>query len=211
VRLGEGRNRPRDRKDAGLQFVLQMHVDSPDASFLLKVRIIARAPLKITILSRVPIRPHLVVKKLKTQNYATSSLSTTAMPTSRDSCATMTRDRTSWRLFAALAPLGLYGCVSDETASRLLVEPDRYILYSCPELATAEQTKAARQRELEGLMAKAGPSPGGQLARKRAFRPEYAQLQGEMDPLRKAAADKNCKSAPGTGGVGGRSSNQIVR
>jgi hypothetical protein len=171
----------------------------------------ARAPLKITILSRVPICPHLVVKKLKTQNCAAPSLSTTAMPNSRDSCATMTRDRTSWRLFAALAPLGLYGCVSDETASRLLVEPDRYILYSCPELATAEQTKAARQRELEGLMAKAGPSPGGQLASNMAYRPEYAQLQGEMDQLRKAAADKNCKSAPGTGGVGGRSSNQIVR
>jgi len=35
---------------------------------------------------------------------------------------------------------------------------------------------------------------------------QYAQLHGEMDQLRKAAADKDCKFTPG-----GRTSDQVVR
>jgi len=61
-------------------------------------------------------------------------------------------------------------------------------------------------RELEALMAKAGEGTGGQLESTMAYRPEYAQLCGEMDQLRKAAADKNCKFTPG-----GRTSDQAVR
>ena len=44
-----------------------------------------------------------------------------------------------------------------------------------------------RQRELEALMVKAGPSTGGQIASSMAYRPEYNQLRGEMVQLRKAA------------------------
>lgn len=123
----------------------------------------------------------------------------------------MTHQGTLRILTAALAAFTLSGCVSEETASRMFVEPDRYQLYSCPELATAAQAKVIRQRELEALMAKAGPSAGGQLASSMAYQPEYAQLRGEMDQLRKTATDKNCKATPGTGGVGVRSSDQVIR
>lgn len=123
----------------------------------------------------------------------------------------MTRLGTLRILTAALAALTLFGCVSEETASRMFVEPDRYQLYSCPELATAAQAKVIRQRELEALMAKAGPSAGGQLASSMAYQPEYAQLRGEMDQLRKTATEKNCKATPGAGGVGVRSSDQVIR
>ena len=60
-------------------------------------------------------------------------------------------------------------------------------------------------------MAKAGVDSGGRLASNMAYRPEYVQVLGEMDQIRKTAADKNCRFTPGTGGVGGRSSDQVVR
>jgi hypothetical protein len=56
------------------------------------------------------------------------------------------------------------------------------------------------------LMAKAETGPGGQLASAMAYRPEYLQLRGEMDQLRKTAGEKNCKFEPG-----GRTSDLIVR
>jgi hypothetical protein len=105
---------------------------------------------------------------------------------------------------AALTGLTLSGCAS-ETASRFLVEPDRFVLYNCVELATQAQTNVTRQRELEVLMAKAG-SGGGQVASAMAYQPEYLQLRGEMTQLQKAAVDKHCKplpSAPATGGNSG--------
>jgi hypothetical protein len=129
---------------------------------------------------------------------------TTAMPNSRGSGISMVRFGTFGILVAILA--ALTGCVSEQAASRFLVDPDRYVLYSCPEIARATQANASRQHELEGLMAKAGEGTGGQLASTMAYRPEYAQLRGEMDQLRKAAADKNCKFTPG-----GRTSDQAVR
>ena len=39
-----------------------------------------------------------------------------------------------------------------------------------------------------------------------AYRPEYLQLRGEMDQLRKTAGEKNCKFVPG-----GRTSDLVVR
>lgn len=109
-------------------------------------------------------------------------------------------------LIAALAALMLSGCASDESASRFLVAPDKYVLYSCPEIATESQANLTRQRELEMLMAKAGPDSGGQIASAMAYRPEYLQLRGQMEQMRKAAADKNCRFVPG-----GRTSDQVVR
>jgi len=125
------------------------------------------------------------------------------MPNSCDSCMAMTRPNTVL-LIVAFAALALAGCASEETASRFLVPPDKYILYSCPELATAAQTNLTRMHELEGLTAKAGPN--GQLASTLAYRPEYLQLRGELDQMRKAAADRNCKFVPGA-----RTSDQAVR
>jgi len=92
-----------------------------------------------------------------------------------------------------------------------LVAPDKFTLYNCAQLAEAAQANAARQRELELLIAKAGPDAGGPLVSAVAYRPEYAQKRGEMNELRKTAAEKNCKSLPGTEIPGGRTSDTIVR
>jgi len=49
----------------------------------------------------------------------------------------------------------LAGCaVSDDSAGRFLVAPDRHVLYNCTQLAKAAQATRSRQRKLEMLMAK---------------------------------------------------------
>src|SRR5215472_7516584 len=120
---------------------------------------------------------------------------------------------------AAIAGLALSGCAS-ETASRIFVEPDRYVLYSCKELAAQALGNLNRQQQLEQLMAKAG-SGSGQIASAMAYQPEYAQLRGEMTQLRNAAADRKCPplssgptapAAPAPAPApGGRASNPVVR
>lgn len=105
----------------------------------------------------------------------------------------------------------LAGCASPESAGSFLVAPGKYTLYNCPQLAEAAQENSKRQRELEMLMAKAGPDSGGALISSIAYRPEYAQLRGEMNELRKTAADKDCKFVPVAETSGVRTSDSIVR
>jgi hypothetical protein len=134
------------------------------------------------------------------------------MPKSPASRMAMKMNLTCRIGIVAIAGLALSGCAS-ETASRVFVEPGRYVLYSCKELANHAQGVIARQQELERLMAKAGPG-GGQIASAMAYQPEYAQLRGEMTQLHNAAADRKCPplpSGPPTPTAGGRASDQAVR
>lgn len=88
--------------------------------------------------------------------------------------------------------------MSDDKMARWLVAPDKFMLYNCPEMVEKAQALMLRERELEGLMAKAGQGADGRLVSSVAYRPEYVSLQGEMNELRKTAAEKNCQlpSAP---------------
>jgi hypothetical protein len=137
---------------------------------------------------------------------------TTAMPNSQHNDMAMNRTLRIWMTVSAaqLATLALSACTS-ETASRFLVEPDRFVLYGCNDLAAQAQLNLTRQRELELLIAKAGSG----VASAMAYQPEYLQLRGEMTQLRKAAADKNCKPLPSAPApvptAGGRNSDQAVR
>jgi hypothetical protein len=114
------------------------------------------------------------------------------------------RNRALLILLTTLAVMALYGCTSDETASRFLAAPDKYMLYSCEELARAAESNEGRQRELEPLMKKAGVDAGGRFISNQAYQPEYTMLRGDMKNLRKAAAEKNCNLSEGVSGVGGR-------
>jgi hypothetical protein len=113
-------------------------------------------------------------------------------------------------LAAALAGCTTAGGTSDDKMGRFLVAPDKFTLYNCAQLADAAQANIARQRELEMLMTKAEPDAGGPLVSAVAYRPEYAQMRGEMNELRKTAAEKNCKSLSGAEIPGGRTSDMIV-
>jgi hypothetical protein len=107
------------------------------------------------------------------------------------------------RNFTAAAALAvtLAACASGGTPNdnmgSFLVAPDKFVLYNCQQLAERAVAVAARQKELEALMAKAGPEPGGRLASAVAYDPEYAELRGDANELRRASGEKNCKSMPG--------------
>jgi len=124
----------------------------------------------------------------------------------------MTDRPTVGNLFAALVAATLSGCAaSDDTTARFLVAPDQYVLYNCPQLAEAARGNAARQRELEALMAKAGTDSAGRFVSGLSYRPEYVQLRGQMTELRKEAATKQCRFTLGTDMPTDRKSDAAVR
>jgi hypothetical protein len=96
-------------------------------------------------------------------------------------------------LAASLAGCAGSGGTTKDRVGRLLVAPDKYVLYTCPAIATAMAGTAARQKQLEDLMAKAGDRADGRVVSALAYQPEYVQLQGDMNELRATAHEKDCK------------------
>lgn len=136
------------------------------------------------------------------------NLHTTAMPESCNSCMPMT---VRTQLVGIVAAATLSGCAaSDDASGRFLVQPDKYQLYSCRELAEAAAGIGARQLELEGLMAKAGPDASGHFVSTIAYRPEYLQLRGQMNEIRRTSTEKKCKFNPDPAS-GARVSDQVIR
>ncbi|HEY1309642.1 MAG TPA: hypothetical protein VGF02_01745 [Pseudolabrys sp.] len=95
---------------------------------------------------------------------------------------------------AALAAAMLAGCASDDATSRLLVAPDKYVLYSCAEIAREMQAKAKREQELAVLMAKAGDDASARVISGMTYDPEYLSVRGEMNDLRASATAKDCNA-----------------
>lgn len=98
---------------------------------------------------------------------------------------------------ALVALLTACAATPDNSAGSLLVAPGKYTLYNCAQIAQAATVNETRQRELEGLIAKAGPGAAGGLVAAAAYKPEYYQLRGEITEMRRTAAEKNCKFVPG--------------
>lgn len=126
-------------------------------------------------------------------------------------------DSRKFRSLAAAVLLAalLAGCTTsgshDDQFGRLLVAPDKFMLYNCSELPLRWKALTEREKELLRLMAKAGPGPDGRLVSTLAYRPEYLAVRGEMNELRNAAISKNCKSVPGADNRGGRASEGAIR
>jgi len=59
-------------------------------------------------------------------------------------------------------------------------------------------------------MAKAGPDASGHFVSTIAYRPEYLQLRGQMNEIRKTSAEKKCKFSPDAAS-GAHGSDQIIR
>ena len=112
--------------------------------------------------------------------------------------------------FAAIGSIvfALAGCTSqggssDDQMARFLVAPGKYMLYTCDEIARQAKASAARQKELEQLMVKAGADASGQVIGAVAYRAEYLSLRGDINELRNATAEKNCNP--------GRASDNAIR
>lgn len=111
----------------------------------------------------------------------------------------------------ALATVLLSGCAaSDDVSGRFLVQPEKYQLYNCGQLADAAEQVIKRRRELEGLMAKAGTDASGRFVGTVAYRPEYLQLRGQMNEIRRTSIERKCKFDPETP-PGASGSDEVIR
>ena len=107
------------------------------------------------------------------------------------------RARSAFKCAAMFAVVLLSGCATqggapEDRVGSLMVSPGKYQFYPCANLAAQTVSLKARERELEALIAKAGPGAGGSLVSAVSYRPEYLQVRGNLAEVRKAEAAKNC-------------------
>ena len=88
----------------------------------------------------------------------------------------------------------LAGCGSDG-AGAIFIDPGRYTLYHCDELATRRKALIAREAELRGLMERASESAAGSVIGSLAYRSEYDSVIAEQKLLQRNAREKNCSFA----------------
>ena len=102
-----------------------------------------------------------------------------------------------WRgALSSFAVLTLTGCgLSTDGAGALFVDPGRYTLYHCDDLAARRKMLVARENELRGLIERAGESTGGAVIGSFAYRSDYDAVLAEEKLLQRNAAEKNCSFA----------------
>jgi hypothetical protein len=85
----------------------------------------------------------------------------------------------------------LAGCTSKDSGE-LLIDPGRYAVYKCDDLAARWKIVSAREKELHGLMDRAGQSNGGAVVGSLAYRADYDAVLSDERQLQRTAAEKNC-------------------
>ncbi len=85
----------------------------------------------------------------------------------------------------------LAGCTSNDSGE-LLIDPGRYSVYKCDDLATRWKVVSAREKELRGLMDKASQTSGGAVVGSLSYRVDYDAVISDERLLQRTAADKNC-------------------
>jgi hypothetical protein len=97
--------------------------------------------------------------------------------------------------FSIVAPVG--GCGSDG-AGAIFVDPGRYSLYHCDDLAARKKKLIERENELRGLIEKANESAGGAVIGSLAYRSDYESVLAEGKLLQRNAVEKHCSFASPT-------------
>jgi hypothetical protein len=101
------------------------------------------------------------------------------------------------RALPTVACLTLAACASGGAHPEdAFVAPGKYVLYDCPQLATAEAKFAARDAELTRLMARARSGAGGDLVAATVYEPDYYSNLGELKDVRREQAEKKCAANP---------------
>ena len=78
--------------------------------------------------------------------------------------------------------------------SSVFVDPAKYDLYNCQQLATARKATNDRVVELEGLMAKAETGAGGALVSGLAYQTDYRASRAQRDAIDEKTARNNCSA-----------------
>ena len=102
------------------------------------------------------------------------------------------------RRHRALVLLGLgaalSGCASvSETISPAFVDPARYDLWDCKQLAPERKNLAKRLEDLEKLMAKAETGAGGAVVAEVAYRNDYISVRGQQKLLEENWRRSKCR------------------
>jgi hypothetical protein len=93
------------------------------------------------------------------------------------------------------AMLALAGCSSvamDE--STFFVDPARYDLYDCRQLAEVRKSQSTKVDELERLMAKAQTGAGGAVVSELAYRPDYSTAKANLKLINRVWDENHCDS-----------------
>ncbi|MDQ8726578.1 twin-arginine translocation pathway signal [Bradyrhizobium sp. LHD-71] len=108
-------------------------------------------------------------------------------------------------LMASGAMLG--GCATTTVdESTFFVDPARYAMYDCQQLAPVRTSAAQRVEELRGLMRKAEGGPAGSIVSEVAYRPDYLSAQGTLKAANAAWERNRCtESQPANPGSASRS------
>jgi hypothetical protein len=98
-----------------------------------------------------------------------------------------------WRAaLSSLAVIALSGCGLSDGAGAIFVDPGRYTLYHCDDLAARRKVLMARESELRGLIERAGESTGGAVIGSFSYRSEYDSVLAEEKLLQRDADEKHC-------------------
>jgi hypothetical protein len=85
----------------------------------------------------------------------------------------------------------LAGCTSNDR-NELLIDPGRYSVFKCDDLAARWKLVSTREKELRGLMDRANQSGGGAVVGSLAYRADYNVVIEDEGLLQRTAAEKNC-------------------
>ena len=102
----------------------------------------------------------------------------------------------SRRTLAVLPVLAvLAGCAgtgNDQFGQSVWVAPGKYRFHDCLQAQTADRNFAARQKDLEELMARASKGPGGDVVNTMVYRSDYQQVLGERKEIALLYEQKQC-------------------
>ena len=104
------------------------------------------------------------------------------------------------RALLALALLGLCaalgGCASvSDTISPAFVDPARYDLWDCKQLAPERRNLVKRVEDLERLMAKAETGAGGAVVAEVAYRNDYLATRGQQKLMEETWRKNKCRES----------------
>jgi hypothetical protein len=94
--------------------------------------------------------------------------------------------------------LTLSGCadLGGDAWTTAFADPAAYELYDCKQLEPVRKTLAAREAELQGLMAKAQTATGGAVVSELAYRNDYVSVRGQARLAEDAWRKNKCRETP---------------
>ena len=97
-----------------------------------------------------------------------------------------------------LAGAGMAGCaaIGDSAMSQAFVDPARYELFNCEQLAAERKGLDARLVELDGLMRKAQTGVAGSVVSEVAYRNDYINVKAQSRLAEQTWRENKCTDTP---------------